>query len=110
MLAWRRLRADRLAMVSLAVVAAYLLMIALSGSGLIAADWDREVGVNYAPPAFADSADGDGCEDDAGCMRRRCRHRPGDQAGPKRWTARYAISSWVFATARLAGRCEAGTG
>ncbi|MBV8633812.1 MAG: ABC transporter permease, partial [Burkholderiaceae bacterium] len=52
MLAWRRLRADRLAMASLAVVAAYLVMIALSGSGLIAADWDREVGVNYAPPSF----------------------------------------------------------
>jgi peptide/nickel transport system permease protein len=27
-------------------------MIALSASGLIAADWSREVGVNYAPPTF----------------------------------------------------------
>ena len=53
LLAWRRLRADRLAMASLAVVTAYLVLIALSGSGLIAADWDREVGVNYAPPSFA---------------------------------------------------------
>ena len=52
MLAWRRLRADRVAMLSLAVVAAFLLMLALSAGGLIAADWEDEVGVNYAPPAF----------------------------------------------------------
>lgn len=56
LLAWRRLCADRLAMVSLAIVGAFLLLIALSGSGLIAADWDREVGVNYAPPTFAGGA------------------------------------------------------
>jgi len=53
LLAWRRLRADRLAMFSLAVVAAFLMLISLSATGLIAADWDREVGVNYAPPSFA---------------------------------------------------------
>ncbi|USX13293.1 ABC transporter permease [Oxalobacteraceae bacterium OTU3CAMAD1] len=52
MLAWRRLRADRVAMLSLAVVAAFLLMLALSAGGLIAADWEDEVGVNYAPPGF----------------------------------------------------------
>jgi peptide/nickel transport system permease protein len=51
-LAWRRLRADRVAMLSLAVVAAFLLMLALSASGLVAADWEDEVGVNYAPPGF----------------------------------------------------------
>ncbi|MYM87352.1 ABC transporter permease subunit [Rugamonas sp. FT82W] len=51
-LAWRRLRADRVAMASLAVVAAFLLMLVLSASGLIVADWEREVGVNYAPPGF----------------------------------------------------------
>jgi peptide/nickel transport system permease protein len=51
-LAWRRLRADRVAMLSLAVVAAFLLMLALSAGGLIAADWEDEVGVNYAPPGF----------------------------------------------------------
>ncbi len=58
LLAWRRLRADRVAMVALAVVAAFLLMLALSSTGLVAADWEREVGVNYAPPAFvgADAA------------------------------------------------------
>jgi peptide/nickel transport system permease protein len=51
-LAWRRLRADRVAMVSLAIVAAFLLLMVLSGTGLIAKDWSKEVGVNYAPPSF----------------------------------------------------------
>src|ERR1700739_329906 len=51
-LAWRRLRADRVAMVALAVVAAFLLMLVLSASGVIVADWEDEVGVNYAPPTF----------------------------------------------------------
>jgi len=51
-LAWRRLRADRVAMLSLAVVAAFLLMLVLSAGGLVAADWEDEVGVNYAPPGF----------------------------------------------------------
>lgn len=51
-LAWRRLRADRVAMASLAVVALFLLSVLLSGAGLIAADWEQEVAVNYAPPTF----------------------------------------------------------
>jgi peptide/nickel transport system permease protein len=51
-LAWRRLRADRVAMAALAVVAAFLLMLVLSATGLIVADWEEEVGVNYAPPGF----------------------------------------------------------
>jgi peptide/nickel transport system permease protein len=54
--AWRRLRADRMAMVSLGVVLAFLLMVALSASGLIVADWEDEVGVNYAPPSFVGGA------------------------------------------------------
>jgi peptide/nickel transport system permease protein len=51
-LAWRRLRSDRVAMISLAIVVAFLLMIVLSATGLIAKDWAKEVGVNYAPPTF----------------------------------------------------------
>ncbi|HEY7903205.1 MAG TPA: ABC transporter permease [Casimicrobiaceae bacterium] len=51
-LAWRRLRQDRVAMVSMAIVGAFLVMIVLSATGLIAADWSREAGVNYAPPTF----------------------------------------------------------
>ena len=57
-LAWRRLRGDRVAMAALAVVALFLAMLLLSSTGLIVADWEDEVGVNYAPPAFvgADAA------------------------------------------------------
>src|SRR5919109_1273591 len=51
-LAWRRLRSDRVGMVSLIIVAAFIVMMILSGTGLIARDWNREVGVNYAPPSF----------------------------------------------------------
>ncbi|QOY95546.1 ABC transporter permease [Massilia sp. UMI-21] len=51
-LAWRRLRADRVAMAALAVLAGFLLTVALSSAGLIAADWEEEVAVNYAPPSF----------------------------------------------------------
>jgi len=51
-LAWRRLRTDSVAMVCLAIVAAFLLMMVLSGLNLVARDWAKEVGVNYAPPSF----------------------------------------------------------
>jgi peptide/nickel transport system permease protein len=51
-LAWRRLRADRIAMVSLAVVCLFLVSVVLAAAGVVAADWEREVAVNYAPPAF----------------------------------------------------------
>ncbi|HVE48943.1 MAG TPA: ABC transporter permease [Casimicrobiaceae bacterium] len=56
-LAWRRLRADRVGMVSLGIVLAFIVMMILSGTGLIARDWSREVGVNYAPPSFAGAPD-----------------------------------------------------
>jgi peptide/nickel transport system permease protein len=51
-LAWRRLRSDGVAMVSLAIVIIFLVQMVLSGTGLIAKDWAKEVGVNYAPPTF----------------------------------------------------------
>jgi len=51
-LAWKRLKSDRVGMVSLAIVAAFLIMMVLSGIGLVAKDWAAEVGVNYAPPSF----------------------------------------------------------
>jgi len=54
-LAWRRLRSDRVGMVSLVIVALFIVMMILSGAGLIASDWNREVGVNYAPPTFLGS-------------------------------------------------------
>jgi peptide/nickel transport system permease protein len=51
-LAWKRLRSDRVGMVSLAIVAAFIVMMVLSAAGLLAADWAKETGVNYAPPTF----------------------------------------------------------
>ncbi|GAA4013265.1 ABC transporter permease [Actimicrobium antarcticum] len=51
-LAWRRLRTDHVAMLALAIVVAFLVALVLSASGLIAANWADEVGVNYAPPTF----------------------------------------------------------
>lgn len=57
-LAMRRLKADRVAMAALAVVLAYFLMLLLSMTGLIAAKWNQEVAISYAPPSFigADSS------------------------------------------------------
>jgi peptide/nickel transport system permease protein len=51
-LAWQRLRQDYVGMVSLGIVLVFILMMILSGVGLIASDWSREVGVNYAPPTW----------------------------------------------------------
>lgn len=51
-LAWRRLRTDRIAMLSLSVVSLFLALLALSIGGVIVADWEDEVAVNYAPPSF----------------------------------------------------------
>ncbi|CUI07737.1 Oligopeptide transport system permease protein OppC (TC 3.A.1.5.1) [Janthinobacterium sp. CG23_2] len=51
-LAMRRLRADRVAMVSLAVLTLFLAMLVLSSTGVIAAGWEQEVAVTYAPPSF----------------------------------------------------------
>jgi peptide/nickel transport system permease protein len=51
-LAWKRLKASRVAMVSLAIVAGFIVVILLSGTGLIAKDWAKETGVNYSPPTF----------------------------------------------------------
>ena len=42
-LAWRRLRADRVGMVSLVIVFAFVVMMILSGLGLVAKDWSRRV-------------------------------------------------------------------
>jgi peptide/nickel transport system permease protein len=50
--AWTRLKADRVGMVSLAVVAAFLVLILLSALGVVAGSWQLERGVPYAPPSF----------------------------------------------------------
>jgi oligopeptide transport system permease protein len=48
--AWRRFRNDRVGLVSLLIVAAFLVLIALSATGVVAGNWQREVGVPNAPP------------------------------------------------------------
>lgn len=50
--AWRRFRADRVGLASLVVVAGFVLLIALAFGGLVAADWQAEVGVPNAPPTL----------------------------------------------------------
>jgi oligopeptide transport system permease protein len=54
--AWRRFRRDRAGMVALAIVLAYALLIACTGSGLLARHWQDEVGVPDAPPSFLGAA------------------------------------------------------
>lgn len=51
-LAWRRLRADRVGMVSLVVVILFVALMLASFLGLIAKDWNLERGVSYANPSF----------------------------------------------------------
>ena len=48
----RRFRGDRVGMVSLAIVLAFVGMILASGLGLVAKEWQKEVGVPNAPPTF----------------------------------------------------------
>jgi oligopeptide transport system permease protein len=50
--AWRRFRTDHVGLTALAVVAAFLVLIALTGAGLVAKHWQDEVGVPDAPPSF----------------------------------------------------------
>ena len=50
--AWRRLRSDRVGIASLAVVALFVLTMALTATGLVARDWQKEVAVASAPPTF----------------------------------------------------------
>lgn len=50
--AWRRFRDDRVGMISLAIVAAFLLLVLLSATGVVASDWQKEVGVPNAQPTF----------------------------------------------------------
>ena len=51
-LAWKRLRSDRVGMVSLVIVVFFLALMIASGTGLVARDWAKEVGINYAAPSF----------------------------------------------------------
>ena len=50
--AWRRFKADRVGLVSLVVVAFFIGLIVLASLGLVAKNWQAEVGVPNAPPTF----------------------------------------------------------
>jgi peptide/nickel transport system permease protein len=61
-LAWKRLLADKIAVLAMLIVLAFIVMSLLSFFGVIAKDWSKEVGVNYAPPTFAPQAGGGGAD------------------------------------------------
>ncbi len=54
--AWKRLRADHVGMVSLAIVLVFVVLIVLSALGLVARGWQAEVGEPSAPPGFVGPA------------------------------------------------------
>jgi len=54
--AWRRFKGDRVGLGSALVVLAFLLLILLSTTGLVASQWQAEVGVPNAPPHFVGPA------------------------------------------------------
>jgi oligopeptide transport system permease protein len=51
-LAWKRLKADRVGMVCLAIVAAFSLLVLLAGLGVVGKNWQKEIGVPNAPPTI----------------------------------------------------------
>ena len=50
--AWLRFKRDRVGMVSALIVIAFLLLIVFAALGLVAKNWQKEVGVANAPPGF----------------------------------------------------------
>jgi oligopeptide transport system permease protein len=50
--AWMRLKRDRVGIVSLWVVAVFMVIVLLAQFGVIASGWQTEVGVPFAPPTF----------------------------------------------------------
>ncbi|MCK6425538.1 MAG: ABC transporter permease [Burkholderiaceae bacterium] len=54
--AWARYRQDRVGMTCLAIVALYLGLILAVAAGWLAADWQAEKGLSYAPPHFVGAA------------------------------------------------------
>jgi oligopeptide transport system permease protein len=56
-LAWRRLKRDRVGMVSLVIVSFFISLMLASYAGLVAGNWSKEVGVSYANPWFLAGAE-----------------------------------------------------
>ena len=51
-LVWERFSCDGIGMASLAIVLCFLIVVVLALFGVVARDWDKEVGVPHAPPDF----------------------------------------------------------
>ena len=49
---WRRMRSDRVGISAMVIVGLFLLLVITSSSGLLAKDWQSEVGVPNAPPTL----------------------------------------------------------
>jgi peptide/nickel transport system permease protein len=49
---WRRLKTDRVGMASMVVVGCFLVLVLLAATNLVAAGWQKEVGVPNAPPTL----------------------------------------------------------
>jgi peptide/nickel transport system permease protein len=50
--AWTRLKTDKVGMVSLYVTLFFIVLVMLAQLGLVAKDWQKEVGTPFAPPHF----------------------------------------------------------
>lgn len=50
--AWRRLKGDRVGIVSMLIVGLFLLLVLAAATGLVAKDWQKELGVPNASPTF----------------------------------------------------------
>ena len=50
--AWRRLKGDRVGIVSMLIVGLFLLLVLAAATGLVARDWQKELGVPNASPTF----------------------------------------------------------
>lgn len=50
--AWRRLKTDRVGVVSMWIVGAFLLLVLLAATDLVASGWQKEIGVPNAPPTL----------------------------------------------------------
>ena len=55
--AWKRLRQDKVGLVSLWIVSVFLILVLLAQAGFVAADWQREVAEPFAPPTILGPAE-----------------------------------------------------
>jgi len=98
LIAWRRLLRDGIAVVCMAIVGAYCLVVLASAAGLVAADWEQEAGVTYAPPSLL-AGTGTSGTGDAGFVSRRVELDPVDLSDIDPLAPRY--EEWRRRTAEV---------